>query len=250
MTNNSLKDKIALVTGASGGIGRAITIALAREGADLAIHYHKNKKAACETAEAVQKLGCRATVVQADITTLGSVEQMYQKIKTELGEIGILINNAGVLLEKPIRFMSEAEWDNVVDISLKGAFHCIKCCSADMSRNRCGRIINISSVAGLTGDPMRTAYAAAKAGLLGLTKATARELAASETTVNAITPGIIETAMTADTPDAKREKQLGMIPLRRFGTPEEVAELACFLASRKAAYITGQIFSVDGGLRM
>ena len=248
--NLELDNKLVLITGASRGIGRAIALAMAREGADIAVNYRSNDDAAEQTAEDIRDLGRRARLVKADVSDLAAVKEMIAAIKTEGRTVDILVNNAGTLIEKPAAFMSEEEWDRVLDTNLKGAFNCIKVASRDMTRQRCGRIINISSVAGLAGDPMRAGYCAAKAGMLGLTKAMARELAASKVTVNAIAPGIIETDMTAGTPEEKNEKLLARIPLRRFGTPEEVAALATYLASTAAGYITGQVFSIDGGLRM
>ena len=246
----SLEGKTALVTGASRGIGRAIAIALAREGADVAVNYREQAAGAEETAAAVRGLGRKAVAVQADVRDLAQVKAMFDQAKQALGGVHILVNNAGITRDNYLAFMSEAEWDEVVDTSLKGAFLCTKVASRLMTRAKWGRIINISSDAALLGDMQRANYCAAKAGLLGLTRATARELAPYGVTANAIAPGIIETDLTKALPDAKRSAMVGLIPLQRFGQADDVAALAAFLAGDAAAYITGQVFCVDGGLNL
>ena len=246
----SVDGRVAVVTGSSRGIGRAIALALAREGADVVVNYCQQAAAAEEVAEAITGLGRRALAVQADVREPEQVKAMFKQAKEALGGVHILVNNAGITRDNYLAFMSETEWDEVVDTSLKGAFLCTKAASRLMTRARWGRVINISSDAALLGDMQRGNYCAAKAGLLGLTRATARELARQGITANAIAPGIVETALTADLPEAKREAMLGLIPLHRFGQPDDVAALTVFLAGESAAYITGQVFCVDGGLNL
>lgn len=245
-----LEGKVAVVTGGSRGIGRAIALALAGEGAAVAVNYRERADAAADVVAAIEGAGGKALAVQADVRDADAVKALMKTAKAELGGVGILVNNAGVLRDNYLAFMSEAQWDEVVDTSLKGAFLCTKAASRMMMSARSGRIINISSDAALTGDMQRANYCAAKAGLLGLTRAAARELAPYGVTVNAIAPGIIETDMTADMADDKRETLLGLIPLGAFGQPEDVAAMALFLASDAARYVTGQVFPVDGGLSL
>ena len=245
-----LEGKVAVVTGGSRGIGRAIALALAGEGAAVAVNYRERADAAADVVAAIEGAGGKALAVQADVRDADAVKALMKTAKAELGGVGILVNNAGVLRDNYLASMSEAQWDEVVDTSLKGAFLCTKAASRMMMSARSGRIINISSDAALTGDMQRANYCAAKAGLLGLTRAAARELAPYGVTVNAIAPGIIETDMTADMADDKRETLLGLIPLGAFGQPEDVAAMALFLASDAARYVTGQVFPVDGGLSL
>ncbi len=244
-----LSHKKALVTGASRGIGRAIALALAQQGADVLVHFGSNAEAAQETAREIQNLGRRAPIFRADVRDAEALKALWQAAQDELGRVDILVNNAGILKNSFLAMTSEAAWDEVCDVNLKAAFLLSKAAAKSMSRHKSGRIINISSRAAQSGDVMRSAYAASKAGLLGLTKSAARELAASNVTVNAIAPGFIETSMT-EGDEARAQAQRALVPMKRFGTAQEVAAAAVFLASDEASYITGQTFGVDGGLRM
>ncbi|MBV9865269.1 MAG: 3-oxoacyl-ACP reductase FabG [Abitibacteriaceae bacterium] len=244
-----LTGKTALVTGSSRGIGRAIALALAGQGADIALHYNTREDAARAVAAEVEQLGRRAFIFAADARQGDALQTLWKESEAALGQIDILVNNAGMLKNSFLAMTSEASWDEVLDVNLKAAFQLSKAAARAMSRRKQGRIINISSQAGQMGDVMRASYSAAKAGLIGLTKATARELASSAITCNAVAPGFIETDMTA-TDEAKREVQLKLVPVGRFGQTQEVAALVAFLASNEAAYITGQCFAIDGGLRM
>lgn len=246
----SIENRTALVTGASRGIGRAIALKLGETGYHVAINYLNNESQADEVVETIKKSGLKSVAVQGDVQDPKVVKQIFETVKEHLGSVEILVNNAGILHHSPIQFVADSDWERIIDVNLKSVFNCIREASRDMTRAKWGRIINISSDAGRTGETMGAPYSASKAGILGLTKASAREFARYGITVNAITPGFIETDMTGENNEATRQKQLDMIPEGKFGLPEDIAELAVFLASDKCGYITGQTISVDGGLFM
>ena len=246
-----LTGKTALVTGGSRGLGRAIALALAGQGADLAINYRGNAAAADEVGEQITALGRRAITIQGD-TSEGreACEAMVKAALDALGTIDILVNNAGITRDNLIMRMDAAEWDAVLDTNLSGPFWMTRAIARPMLKARSGRIINMSSAAGRMGNAGQANYAAAKAGLIGLTKTTARELASRGITCNAIAPGLITTDLTADLPEAATDALKGMTPLGYIGTVDDVAAAAVYLASDEARYVTGQVLGVDGGLVM
>jgi len=246
----NLKDKIALVTGGARGIGRAIATSLAASGAIVVINYRGNQAAADEVVQAIAAEDGQALAIQADISQAAEVERLFKAVLDRYGQIDILVNNAGLTRDNILFRLKDEDWDTVLDANLRGAFFAIRAASRGMMKRRWGRIINIASVVGIIGNKGQANYAASKAGLIGLTKTVAKELASRNILINAVAPGFIETDMTAAMTPEARETLSGQIPLERLGTPNDVAATVAFLASDFASYITGQVLVVDGGLVM
>ena len=247
---NTLTGKVALVTGASRGIGRAIALKLAAEGAAVVINYHGSMEKAKEVKAEIESDGGIAESMQCNVADYQATEAMIRKVTDDFGRLDILVNNAGITRDGLLMKMSEEDYDTVLDTNLKGTFHCIRFAARQMLRQRGGRIINLSSVSGILGNAGQANYSASKAGVIGLTKSAARELASRGITVNAVAPGFIETEMTAVLSEKVRESAVAQIPMGSFGTAEDVAEAVAFLASDSARYITGQTIHVDGGMAM
>ena len=245
-----LEGKRALVTGASQGIGREVALRLAAEGARVAVNYFRHRDAAETLAQQVAAKGGTALVVQADVSKAEEVDRMVQQVVEAWGGVDILVNNAGITGDNLVLRMSEEEWDRVVDTNLKGAFLCTKAVLRHMVRHRWGRILNMSSVVALTGNPGQANYTAAKAGLIGFTRTIAREVASRNITVNALAPGFITTQMVEQLAEETKAAIMERIPLGRFGSPQDVAALIAFLAGEEAGYITGQVIGLDGGLSL
>ncbi|MGE4276901.1 MAG: 3-oxoacyl-[acyl-carrier-protein] reductase [Lawsonibacter sp.] len=242
------KQSVALVTGGSRGIGRAICLELARRGMAVAVNYAGSEQAALETVEACRALGAEAEAFRADVSDPAACEELVKAVKERFGTLEVLVNNAGITRDGLLMTAKAEDFCQVLDTNLKGAYFCMKAASKLMVRQRYGRIINLSSVVGLRGNPGQTGYAASKAGILGLTKAAAKELATRNITVNAVAPGFIDTDMTAALSEQAKNAMLSTIPMGRPGAPEDVAKAVSFFAEADSAYITGQVLCVDGGM--
>lgn len=243
-------EKTALVTGASRGIGRAIALALAAKGFAVALNYAGSHDAAEAVKKEIEEAGGKAFTIQGDVSKSEDVDRIFKAVKDEFGGLDVLVNNAGINRDALLIRMKESNWDDVIATDLKSDFLTTKAVAAMMMRKRKGSIINISSVVGIMGNIGQANYAAAKAGVIGLTKACAKEMAARNIRVNAVAPGFIETAMTDGIPEKIREGMISSIPMGRMGQPEDIAKAVCFLASDDSSYITGQVLVVDGGLVM
>lgn len=245
-----LENKVALVTGAGRGIGRAIAIALAEEGAEVIVNYNGSEERAKEVKQTIEENGGKASIYRCNVSDFEACEIMIREIVKEHGHLDILVNNAGITKDGLIMKMKEEDFDRVLNVNLKGTFNTIRHSARQMLKQRSGKIINISSVSGILGNVGQANYAASKAGVIGLTKTMARELGSRGITVNAIAPGFVDTEMTEVLSEEIRENACKQIILGRFGKPEDIANVAVFLASDKADYITGQVISVDGGMNV
>lgn len=245
-----LKDKVAIVTGGTRGIGRAIVLKLAEQGANIVINYRSSDKEAEELKVILEEKGVKVLTVKCDISNFEDSKNLMDRCKEEFGKIDILVNNAGITKDTLIMRMKEEDFDSVIDVNLKGTFNCAKHASAIMLRQKFGKIINMTSVVGITGNAGQVNYAASKAGVIGLTKSLARELGSRGITVNAVAPGFINTDMTSGLSEKVKEEAMRNIPLKRLGEAEDIANLVGFLASDAANYITGQVINVDGGMVM
>jgi 3-oxoacyl-[acyl-carrier protein] reductase len=245
-----LQGKAALVTGASRGIGREIALELAREGADVAVNFAGSEAKANEVVDEIKAMGRNAIAIQCDVSDSTAVTEMIQKSLDTFGKIDILVNNAGITRDNLLMRMKEEEWDSVINTNLKGVFLCTKAITRSMMKQRTGRIINVASIVGVSGNAGQANYVAAKAGVIGFTKTAAKELAARNITVNAIAPGFITTDMTDKLTEEVKGAMLSQIPLARLGEPKDIARVVAFLASEDSAYMTGQTLHIDGGMVM
>ncbi|MCQ6279696.1 3-oxoacyl-[acyl-carrier-protein] reductase [Bacillus sp. EB600] len=246
----NLEGKAALITGASRGIGREIALELARQGANVAVNYAGSEAKANEVVDEIKKMGKEAFAIKCDVSNAEEVATMIKETVDRFGHLDILVNNAGITKDNLLMRMKEEEWDDVININLKGVFLCTKAVTRQMMKQRDGRIINIASIVGVSGNAGQANYVAAKAGIIGLTKTTAKELASRNITVNAIAPGFISTDMTDKLTDEVRSEMLKQIPLARLGEPKDIAKMAAFLASEDSSYMTGQTLHINGGMFM
>ncbi|QUH21685.1 3-oxoacyl-[acyl-carrier-protein] reductase [Alkaliphilus sp. B6464] len=246
----NLTGKTALVTGGSRGIGRSIALALANQGANVIINYTSNEESAAKVVEEIESFNVKALAVKANVSNAEEINYMMYKIEEIFDGIDILVNNAGITRDNLFIRMKEEDWDQVMDINLKGVFLCTKAVVRKMIKRKYGKIINLSSVVGVVGNPGQANYCASKAGVIGFTKSLAKEIAGKNITVNAIAPGFIETDMTKVLPENVKESMLEIIPMKKYGKPEDIANLVLFLSSDNASYITGQVIHVDGGMAM
>lgn len=245
-----LKDKVAIVTGGTRGIGRAIVLKLADQGANIVVNYRNSDKEAEELKAILEEKGVKVLTVKCDVSNFEDSKNLIDKCKEKFGKIDILVNNAGITKDTLIMRMKEDDFDNVIDVNLKGTFNCAKHASAIMLKQKFGKIINMTSVVGITGNAGQVNYAASKAGVIGLTKSLARELGSRGITANAVAPGFINTDMTKGLSDKVKDEAAKNIPLKKLGNPDDVANLVGFLASDLSNYITGQVINVDGGMVM
>ncbi len=245
-----LKNKVAIVTGGARGIGKAIVLEFAKEGADVAFNFVKSEEQALQIKKKVEALGRKALIFKQDVKDYNAIKVMVEGVKDTLGKLDIIVNNAGILRDKALMLMEEQDWEDVIATNLSGAFNVIRASIVTFMKQKSGNIINITSVAGLKGMPRQVNYSASKAGLIGLTKSLAREVAGYNVRVNALAPGYIDTDMVKDLKEEQKANILKTVPLGRIGRSEEVAKAAVFLASDKSAYITGQVITIDGGLAM
>ncbi|NMA50174.1 MAG: 3-oxoacyl-[acyl-carrier-protein] reductase [Tissierellia bacterium] len=245
-----MSKKIALVTGASRGIGKEIALALAKEGYDIAFSFNSNKEMAEIVKHEIEEIGSKAVAIKADVSSKEDVDNMIKLIGEELGTVDVLVNNAGITKDNLLIRMSEEDWDDVITVNLKSAFLTTKAVARSMMKKRYGKIINLSSVVGIMGNAGQANYSASKAGLIGLTKSTAKELAGRGIRVNAIAPGFVSTDMTNALSDEVKETMLKAIPLGYFASTKEISDLVVFLASEKSDYITGQVIEIDGGMNI
>ena len=245
-----LKDKVAIVTGGSRGIGKAIVTEFARQGANVAFNFLKSEDKALSLKKEIEKSGRKALTFRQDVKDYDAIKVMVEGVKSQLGRLDIIVNNAGILRDKALMLMEEQDWEDVIATNLSGAFNLVRAAIVTFMKQKSGNIINLTSVAGIKGMPRQVNYSASKAGIIGLTKALAREVGPYNVRVNAIAPGYIDTDMVQDLKDDYKTKLLKGIPLQRFGKADEVARVAAFLASDSAKYITGQVLTIDGGLAM
>ena len=245
-----LQGKCAVITGASRGIGKAIAIKFAKEGANVVLNYRNSEKEALELKTELDKLGSNTLIIKADVSKFDEAEHLIKEANNAFGRVDILVNNAGITKDTLIMRMKEEDFDDVIDINLKGSFNCLRAISPIMVKQKEGKIINMSSVVGVVGNAGQVNYSASKAGLIGMTKSLAKEIGSKNINVNAIAPGFIDTDMTKVLSDEQKKNIISGVPLKRLGQVEDIANLAVFLASEKSNYITGQVIHVDGGMAM